>query len=64
MGNPELEKILMWYHITKTNTCPKCKKDLGNDQLDFHKIAIIIICAGCRNKIFYGIEKWFGSFFM
>ena len=64
MGNPELEKKLMWIHITKTNICPKCKQDLGNKQYKLSKIAIIIICKNCNNKICYGIHKFFGAFFI
>lgn len=62
--NLELRKDMMWEQITKTNTCPKCKTDLGDEQLDLSKIAVIIICRNCHTKIFYGIFKFFGSFFM
>lgn len=64
MGNPELEKKLMWIHITKTNTCPNCKGDLKNTQIDKLNIAIIIICKKCHNKIWYGTHEFFGAFFL
>ena len=64
MGDPELDKIVMWTHITKTNICPNCKKDLGDKQVNFYKIAIIIICKNCNNRIFYGFHKFFGAFFL
>lgn len=64
MGNPELEKDLMWISITTTNQCPKCKRNLGNKQEELSKIAIIIICEQCYRRYFYSIFKIFGSYML
>ena len=64
MGNPELEKDLMWISITTTNQCPGCKRDLGNKQEELSKIAVIIICEQCCRKFFYSIIKIFGAYLL
>ena len=64
MGNPELEKDLMWIAITSTNECPRCHHDLGNKQEELSAIAIIIICEQCSRRFFYGIIKFFGSYLL
>lgn len=64
MGNPELEKNLMWIIITSTNKCPKCERDLGNKQEELSKMAIVIICEQCHRRFFYSIFKIFGSYLL
>ena len=61
MVNIEKANIENWEHITKYDSCPKCKAKYEEHE-DYTEISIKLKCKKCHSTFIYGTSKWFGAF--